>query len=97
MHKETKVSYKNMVIGESCEVNENRSQHEEEMAEIKEEANKICIEEHKVGGYECLEFMSSVMEEKRIVKPWEKGNIIKMLGRKIGYKALENHIQQLWA
>lgn len=37
------------------------------------------------------------MEEKRIEKTWEKGTIIKMLGRKIGYKTLENRLQQLWA
>ncbi|KAI5433382.1 hypothetical protein KIW84_020598 [Lathyrus oleraceus] len=46
-----------MVTWESCKVPDNQSQHEEVMAEIEEEANKICIEEHTVGGYECPQFM----------------------------------------
>lgn len=41
--------------------------------------------------------MLSVLEEKHGVKPWEKGIIIKMLGRKIGFKALKNRLQLLWA
>lgn len=86
-----------MVTLESCEVINNQGQHEEVMAEIEEEANRICIEEHKVGGYNCPEFELYVMEEKRIEKTWKKGTIIKILGRKIGYKTLENRLQQLWA
>lgn len=31
------------------------------------------------------------------MKPWEKGVIIKMLGRSIGFKALENRMKLLWA
>lgn len=37
------------------------------------------------------------MEEKRIVQPWKRGVIVKMLGRRISYKALENRIHLMWA
>lgn len=36
------------------------------------------------------------MEEKRIAKPWKHGVIIKMLGRRIWYKALESILYKLW-
>lgn len=53
------------------------------------------IEENKVGEYECPEIILSEKEERRIANPWKKGVIVKMFGRRIGYKALENRLQQL--
>lgn len=32
-----------------------------------------------------------------IVEPWEKRVIIKMLGRQIGFRALERRLQLIWA
>ncbi|XP_058742270.1 uncharacterized protein LOC131614729 [Vicia villosa] len=57
----------------------------------------LKIEEHKFGDYECPEIILSKVEERRISIPWKKGVIVKMLGRRIGYKALENRLNQLWA
>lgn len=56
----------------------------------------VTIIEKKVGKYECPEFISSPNEEERIRKPWKYGVIVKLLGRKIGYRALESRLQQLW-
>lgn len=41
--------------------------------------------------------MLSTLEERRITKPWEQGVIVKILGRRICYKALENHLRHMWA
>jgi hypothetical protein len=56
----------------------------------------IKIEEMKVAGYDCPNFHLSKKEENRIQKPWKGGIIVKMLGRRIGYKALENRLKQMW-
>ncbi|MCI97078.1 hypothetical protein A2U01_0118378, partial [Trifolium medium] len=42
-----------------------------------------------VKGYACPEIVLSQHEEKRIQRPWRRGVIVKLLGRRIGYKALE--------
>lgn len=55
------------------------------------------IEKHRIGDYECLEFILSEKEEKKIVGPWMKGVIVKMLREHIGYRALENRLNQMWA
>ncbi|MCH95601.1 hypothetical protein A2U01_0016581, partial [Trifolium medium] len=34
--------------------------------------------------------------EKRIYRPWRRGVIVKLLGRRIGYKALETRLKQMW-
>ncbi|PNY13535.1 hypothetical protein L195_g010191 [Trifolium pratense] len=54
------------------------------------------IEEQKVGEIDCPIFSFSVNEEQRIQQPWKQGVIVQLLGRKIGYKALENRLKQLW-
>ncbi|KAI5391980.1 hypothetical protein KIW84_076686 [Lathyrus oleraceus] len=57
----------------------------------------IRVEEKWIAGYECPEFILSELEERCIAKPWEQGVIIKMLKRSIGYRALENRLQVMWA
>lgn len=52
--------------------------------------------EQKVGGFHCPLFILSKVEEKRIQKPWKRGVIVKLLGRRIGYKALEIRLKQMW-
>lgn len=49
----------------------------------------LKIIEIKVEDYECQELITSDMEEQRITKPWKNEVIVKMLGRRIGYKVLE--------
>jgi hypothetical protein len=62
-----------------------------------EDEERIKIEEMKVAGYDCPIFHLSEKEESRIQRPWKRGIIVKMLGRKIGYKALENRLKPLLA
>ncbi|KAK7250703.1 hypothetical protein RIF29_33302 [Crotalaria pallida] len=56
----------------------------------------ISVVEKMLGKYECPEFLLDEKEKERIRRPWKQGLIVKMLGRKIGYKALENRLKQLW-
>jgi hypothetical protein len=56
----------------------------------------IKVEEQKLGNYECPIFVLSKAEEKRIHRPWKRGVIVKLLGRRIGYKALETRLKQMW-
>ncbi|XP_058765607.1 uncharacterized protein LOC131639119 [Vicia villosa] len=73
-----------LVLGEGCEG-------------ILEDSNgDITIEEELIGGYECPKFIFSAEEEERMQRPWRRGVIVKLLGRRIGYKALENRLNQMW-
>ncbi|XP_058726109.1 uncharacterized protein LOC131597426 [Vicia villosa] len=67
---------------------------DEEIEETDAEAIKVV--EQKVGGFNCPLFILSKAEERRIHKPWKRGVIVKLLGRKIGYKALETRLKQMW-
>lgn len=55
------------------------------------------IIEEMDGERLCPAIVISEFEEQRLRKPWRKTLIIKLLGRKIGFKALESKISQLWA
>lgn len=55
----------------------------------------ISIVEKKRGMYDSPVLLLSEKEEKRIHKPWKKGTIVKLLGRKIGYKVLESRLKQI--
>ncbi|XP_058764722.1 uncharacterized protein LOC131638194 [Vicia villosa] len=64
---------------------------------IMEDSNgDITIEEEVIRGYECPKFIFSAEEEERMQRPWRRGVIVKLLGRRIGYKALENRLNQMW-
>jgi hypothetical protein len=54
------------------------------------------VEERVIGDYECPEFIFSKKEEKRLYRPWRRGVVVKLLGRRIGYKALETRLKQMW-
>lgn len=53
------------------------------------------VEECKVGDYDCPKFVFSIMEEKRTQQPWRRGVIVKLLGRRIRYKALETMLKHM--
>lgn len=54
------------------------------------------IEEHVEGKYTCHKFIFSKHKERRIHRPWRRGVILKLLGRRIDYKALETRLKQMW-
>lgn len=45
------------------------------------------------GESDCPKFILTEKEEERISRPWRNGGSVKLLGRKIGFKALENRLQ----
>ncbi|KAK2376903.1 zinc ion binding / nucleic acid binding protein [Trifolium repens] len=73
-------------------------QHSEADDDVPEEIDieGIRVEEQKIGNYDCPIFVLSKSEEKRIHRPWKRGVIVKLLGRRIGYKALETRLKQMW-
>jgi hypothetical protein len=94
-------SYKGVVIGAEGRVDDevdmdgsDSDAEEDESAEIDGEG--IRVEEQKIGNYDCPIFVLSKSEEKRIHRPWKRGVIVKLLGRRIGYKALETRLKQMW-
>lgn len=82
-------SYKPMVVEESS-ITHNGTPRLEVTVENKDDPREIKIEEHIFGDYECLNFILSEKQEKHIVGPWMKMVIMKMLGKHIGFKAIEN-------
>jgi hypothetical protein len=54
------------------------------------------VVEKSVGGHACPVFVLTKEEEVRLQKPWRNGVIVKLLGRKIGFKALETRLKQMW-
>jgi hypothetical protein len=88
-------SYKDMVMETKKSDDLYEADEVDEEEELDTEGMKVV--EGKIGDYDCPDFIFSTKEEKRIQKPWRKGVIVKMLGRKIGFKALENRLQQMWA
>ncbi|KAK7287489.1 hypothetical protein RIF29_00769 [Crotalaria pallida] len=71
--------------GMSSEASED-SEAEEEESDTEE---GLLVVEKMVGEYDCPEFVLAEKEQRRIQKPWKKGIIVKLLGRKIGFRALE--------
>lgn len=100
-------SFKEAMMGESTETEDSEddgdesddcmeSADEELSGDEKDDFEGLEVVEGKKGKYECPSFVLSEKEERRICKPWRNGVIVKLLGRKIGYKALENRLQQMW-
>jgi hypothetical protein len=94
----SKQSYKQSLLAEDENLNnhtpnvEMDAEHEEE----DEEFAGLTVVEKKVGQYDCPTFILSEREEARIQKPWRQGLIVKLMGRRIGYKALETRLKQIW-
>jgi hypothetical protein len=91
-------SYKEMVMGTEIRVDSDMEDSEKEGEDDAngEEGEGMRVEEIVLGKYACPEFLLSKSEEKRIYRPWKRGIIVKLLGRRIGYKALETRLKQMW-
>ena len=96
-------SYTEMLLGIS-QINEDLSldgeddfekQSESEVGE--EDFNGFNIIEEFDKERPCPTFRVSPEEEKHTSRPWRKSLLIKLLGWKIGFKALEMKLFQLWA
>ncbi|XP_058746880.1 uncharacterized protein LOC131619849 [Vicia villosa] len=90
-------TYRDMVLGEENVVMLDEEQKDEvEEGDVEGSDGGVIVEECQIGGYDCPAFRLSKYEEKRIQRPWRRGVIVKLLGRKIGYKALEARLRQMW-
>ncbi|GAU17846.1 hypothetical protein TSUD_329720 [Trifolium subterraneum] len=98
-------SYKESVMGEedgtfgygTCEhdFSDTESDMDARQGEEHEFAGMEVVE-RELGGHACPDFVLTQEEERRIQKPWRNGVLVKLLGRKIGYKALETRLKQMW-
>jgi hypothetical protein len=98
---ENAMSYKQTLLGEDAEMHGEREgedgmYEEEKEQDLYDEYAGLQVVEQQVGGYDCPMFQLSRREEARIHKPWKQGLIVKLFGRRIGYKALENRLKQMW-
>jgi hypothetical protein len=93
-----KLSYKQSLLGEDAgrELNNHNVAMDAEEEIDEDEYAGLQVVEKKVGPYDCPEFILSEREESRIQKPWRQGLIVKLMGRRIGYKALETRLKQIW-
>ncbi|GAU31323.1 hypothetical protein TSUD_315330 [Trifolium subterraneum] len=89
-------SYKAMVVGLDDEKEVAADVDKDVIDEEIVDEAEMRVNEGLFGEYECPEFVFSKAEEKRIFMPWRRGVIVKLLGRRIGYKALENRLKQMW-
>jgi hypothetical protein len=86
------------LLGEDEVLNQHAVNIEMDMEEEEKdhEFAGLQVVEKKLGTYDCPEFILSEREESRIQKPWRQGLIVKLMGRRIGYKALETRLKQIW-
>ncbi|PNX92703.1 hypothetical protein L195_g015844 [Trifolium pratense] len=90
-------SYCDMVLGRKGGYGSGEEEDDNEIGEKEgEDGGNMKVEERMDGNYACPEFVFSKLEEKRIYRPWRRGVIVKLLGRRIGYKALETRLKQMW-
>ena len=90
-------SYNAMLLGGEENSNGKKNYVEMNLDEEINDFNGFDIVEEMDGPRECLTFKISKEEEARLCKPWRRTLIIKLLGRKIRFKALESKLYQLWA
>lgn len=88
----TTISFKKIIAEESPSPMYKYDSESEE-----EDHKRVKIEERKVGDYECKECILSTNKKNGIARPWKKWVIMKVLGRKVGYKALKHRLNLMWA
>jgi hypothetical protein len=96
-------SYKDSVLGGTSDDDfEDTREFSDEEGEMsgrttdETEFSGMEVIEKKRAGHECPDFVLTKDEENRIHKPWRNGVIVKLLWRRIGYKALETRLKQMW-
>ncbi|KAK2391890.1 zinc ion binding / nucleic acid binding protein [Trifolium repens] len=97
---EGRISYKQSLLGKDDGDEEQRRISEEEEDENMDERDHefagLSIVEKTLGQYDCPVLVLSKREETRISRPWRQGVIVKLMGRRIGYKAVETRLKQMW-
>ncbi|XP_058769477.1 uncharacterized protein LOC131643301 [Vicia villosa] len=97
------VSYRNIITGEGDSMmyandgfKDNLEVDGQWNADIDEMLNGIKVKKNHIGGNDCPKITLSKFEENRIQRPWRRGVIVKLLGRRIWYKAMVTRIKQMW-
>ncbi|CAI8597843.1 unnamed protein product [Vicia faba] len=86
-----------MVMGNDQDEQEEVEVVEEEKDDTDmHELEGMKVVEETIEEYECPTFTLTETEKKRIYRPWKRCVIMKLLGIKIGYKALESRLKQMW-
>lgn len=78
--------------GNSMDIKDDLDTDDEE----EEEEEGITIQERKFRECECTTLILLENEQRRIRIPWLTVVIVKLLGRKIWFKALESRLKQMW-
>ncbi|CAI8594282.1 unnamed protein product [Vicia faba] len=80
-----------MVMGTEQDDHEELEVDEEDKEDTDmNEIEGMQVVEEMIGGYECPAFTLTETKKKQIYHPWKRCVIVKLLGRKIGYKTLES-------
>ncbi|XP_058726091.1 uncharacterized protein LOC131597407 [Vicia villosa] len=90
-----RISFRDIITGRMDDDMEDDQVEDSNKETVEEGLGDIRVEEMIIGGYECPTFIFFAEEEQRIRRPWRRGVIVKLLGRRIGYKALENRLNQM--
>lgn len=93
-------SYRDTMMGVPDE-NKTEAPPESDPNKISDEGDydaedRWTVEEKEWGEYKYPVISLSEREEARIQRKWKQGLMVKLLGQKIGFKALENRLNQLW-
>lgn len=64
--------------------------------ESEDDEMEIRMEKQKFGQYDCSSFILSEREQERIWRPWKSIVVVNLLGRKIGFKAMEARLKRMW-
>lgn len=92
-------SYKEMMVGinvDGVEASDDSREEYDDTHMTILDLQYMKVEDHMDGGYVCPKSIFSEPEERRIHIPWRCGVIVKQLGKRIGYKALEKRLKHMW-
>ena len=93
--RQTPTSYIDALLGKR-KYDDKQSIDKELVEEADEDFNGFEVEKAQDGPRACSNFIVSNKEEEILNKLWRKTLVIKLLGRKISFRALELKLYQLW-
>ena len=79
-----------------CNIDEEKGSQENMNVEEEEDFSGFLIMKEENYGRLCLNFFISKKEDHKMCKTWQKTLIIKLLGRRVGFKIMELKLYQLW-
>lgn len=92
----SQMSYKNMLLGVNGMSNDLSSEEVEDWQEEYGYEDDMQDQESEQSDPLCPSIHITAEERENLCRPWRKALIIKLLGRRIGYRILYGRIQKLW-